>query len=308
MTRLIAILPFVLTALTATVPAVSAPVTEVSACGAVLSAPGRYSMPADLLACPGAAIVIAASEVSLDLKGNEITCDRADGRLDVGVLGSGVSAVHVRNGRISGCDIGVQVVGVTDSEITDLSIQLSAMDAALGIGGAAILLVGSDHNAVIGNRATENIIGIGIFNSHDNQVTGNVTSENVGEGPIFFGMGIALSAFSSGNSLRGNEARFNSDAGIVLSVGVSGTTVRGNEVSDNGFYGIGAFRRIDLGAPPTQNNLIQGNSSLANGRADLVEVLFDPLANPRESTEELCRNTWKDNTHVSLIGPPDCVR
>jgi parallel beta-helix repeat protein len=121
-------------------------------------------------------------------------------------------------------------------------------------------------------------------------------------------MGIALSAFSSRNLIRGNEARFNSDTGIVLSVGVTYNVVQGNEVSNNDFYGIGTFTRVDLGAPPPMNNVSQGNSSLANGRADLVEIVFDPFGDPRESVEEQCRNTWKGNDFVSQIGPPDCIQ
>lgn len=308
MARSIAILISLVSILAATAPEAFATVTRVSTCGTVLSAPGKYALSGDLLACPGQAIVIAASDVSLDLEGNEIACDRADGRADVGIFGSNVSAVDVRNGSISGCNIGIQFLNVKQSKINELSIRGSTRDSALGVGGAAILLLGSDNNSIVGNRATGNIIGIGLFDSDNNRVIGNVTSENVGDGPLVFGMGIALSALSSGNSLRGNESRFNSDAGIVLSVGVSGTTVRGNDVSDNGYYGIGAFTRIDLGAPSPQDNLIQGNSALASGRADLVEILFHPLTNPRESIDEVCRNTWTDNTFVSFMGPPDCVR
>jgi parallel beta-helix repeat protein len=292
----------------AAAPEAFASVTPVSTCGAVLSAPGKYSLSGDLLACPGPAIVIAASDISLDLKGNEITCDRADGQADIGILGTNVSSVEVRNGRISSCEVGIQFSNVKNSKVTDLSVHGGTRDPVLGFGGAAILLLGSDNNSVIGNRAIGNIIGIGIFNSNDNRVAGNVTSENVGYLPFVFGMGIALSASSTGNSVIGNESRLNSDAGIVLSIDVSNTTVRGNEVSDNGYYGIGAFTRTDVGAPSPENNLIQGNSSLANGRADLVEILFHPLTNPRESIAKVCKNSWIDNTFVSLMGPNDCVR
>ncbi len=59
------------------------PVTQ---CGAVLSAPGKYFLPGDLLSCPGSAITITASDVSLNLKDNEITCERVAGRNDTGIL------------------------------------------------------------------------------------------------------------------------------------------------------------------------------------------------------------------------------
>ena len=38
---------------------------------------------ADLISCRGPAIVVGASDISLSLKGHEISCDRADGRADV---------------------------------------------------------------------------------------------------------------------------------------------------------------------------------------------------------------------------------
>ncbi len=80
----------------------------------------------------------------------------------------------------------------------------------------------------------------------------------------------------------------------------------GNVADNNENYGIGIFTRTDLGAPTPTGNLIQGNSALGNGRADLLEVLFDPFDIPRESIQP-CMNTWMGNAFVSQIGPVMCI-
>ena len=102
----------------ATAPALAA--NPVTACGDVLSEPGNYGLTGDLLACPGNAIVISASNVSLNLKGHSITCGSTDW---IGVLVTGVSDVQVKNGTITGCSVGVFFSGTTESKITQLTLN-----------------------------------------------------------------------------------------------------------------------------------------------------------------------------------------
>ena len=178
------------------------------------------------------------------------------------------------------------------------------------ISGAGIRLIQASDNDIIGNRATRNQIGIGVFVfSSNNRITGNITNENFRiDGTPFptFGIGIAVSVFSEDNKVMGNEANDNTDVGIVVANGASNNIVLGNVADNNENYGIGIFTRTDLGAPTPTGNLIQGNSALGNGRADLLEVLFDPFDIPRESIQP-CMNTWMGNAFVSQIGPVMCI-
>ncbi|MEJ2123178.1 MAG: hypothetical protein P8Z76_21350, partial [Alphaproteobacteria bacterium] len=52
--------------------------------------------------------------------------------------------------------------------------------------------------------------------------------------------------------------------------------------------------------------VFRNNISLGNGLVDIFEGLFDPLAAPPQSIEEICRNTWKDNGYVSELIPALC--
>ena len=130
----------------ATAPALAA--NPVTACGDVLSEPGNYGLTGDLLACPGNAIVISASNVSLNLKGHSITCGNADW---FGVWVLGVSDVQVKNGTITGCGIGVEFDGTTESKITHLTLNGN---------GLGIHLSGASNNEITANHMTENITGI----------------------------------------------------------------------------------------------------------------------------------------------------
>jgi parallel beta-helix repeat protein len=291
-----------------TAPRVADSAIAISGCGTNISDPGAYVVSNDLLTCPGVAIVIQASNVSLNLAGNEISCEQIDGRLDVGILATGVSDIQVRGGTISRCDNGVQFSAVTGSQISDVTFYQMSRDLDLNFGGGAILLFGGSDNAISGILSTQNVIGIGLFNSHNNRLTGNEVSENTGIPPFIFGMGIVMSQFSSGNIVNGNTARYNSDAGIVISGAASGNTVRGNEIGNSGFYGIGVFTGAAPGSPSPVGNTIQGNTTLASGTADLLEIVFAPLGNPRESVSDSCNNDWKGNTFVSTLGPTDCLQ
>ncbi len=140
----------------------------------------------------------------------------------------GVTEIRIRNGRISGCDIGIDLIGTQESKINDLDVFENSID--LGpISGAGIRLIQASDNDIIGNRATRNQIGIGVFVfSSNNRITGNITNENFRiDGTPFptFGIGIAVSVFSEDNKVMGNEANDNTDVGIVVANGASNNIV-----------------------------------------------------------------------------------
>ena len=231
----------------------------VTACGDVLSEPGNYGLTGDLLACPGDAVVISASNVSLNLKGHSITCGGTDG---IGVLVTGVSDVQVKNGTITGCVRGVLFSGTTESKITHLTLN----GHALGID-----LIGASNNKITANHLTENITGIRVLFGGGNQISGNVASDNFGS-PL--STGIAL-LNSENNTVTGNRANRNNN-GIIAGGGTTGNILRGNVTNENRDLGISMFGRMAFGIPIAEGVLIQGNTALGNGGYDMIEALFDP--------------------------------
>jgi parallel beta-helix repeat protein len=276
-----------LLSLLATAPALAE--NPVTACGDVLSEPGNYGLTGDLLACPGNAIVISASNVSLNLKGHSITCGSTDG---IGVLVTGVSDVQVKNGTITGCGLGVFFSGTTESKITHLTLNGN---------GLAISLLGASDNKLTANHMTENITGIRVNFGGGNRISENVASDNFG----FLSTGIAL-LFSENNTVTGNRANRNNN-GIIAGGASTGTILRGNVTNENRSLGISMFGRLAFNIPIAEGVLIQGNTALGNGDLDMVEALFDPSINPPFIVVEPCRNTWKSNNFVSRIGPDMCI-
>ena len=281
----------------ATAPALAA--NPVTACGVVLSEPGNYGLTGDLLACPGNAIVISASNVSLNLKGHSITCGGTDG---IGVLVTGVSDVQVKNGTITGCNVGVLFSGTTESKITHLTLNGNVFDPVL-LGGFAISLFGASNNKITANHATENITGIRVLRGGGNRISGNVASDNFGSP---FSVGMAL-LNSENNTVTGNRANRNAVTGILVGGGTTGNILRGNVANENGGFGIAMFGRELFGIPLAEGVLIQGNTALGNGAQDLREAMFDPTMNPPDFVVEPCRNTWKSNNFVSQLGPDLCI-
>lgn len=297
---LVAILP--------TAPAF-ADVTPVAGCPAELIEPGNYILTGDLQMCPGDVIIIFSSNVSLNLNGKEITCDRMNGRFDTGILVLDVANIHIRNGTISGCDNGIELGGTRESTINNMVLYRNSLDPFIG-GGFGIVGFDATDNKIVGNRAFENTGGIEFFFGGNNRIVGNIANNNfrAGNSPFpSFGIGIAV-AVSNDNKLIGNEVNGNSDAGIAVASGSTGNVVRGNVANNNDNYGIGMFSREDLGAPLATGNLNQSNTALGNGRTDILEAKFDSLGDPREDVQDTCMNTWKDNTFATQIVPPMCVQ
>jgi parallel beta-helix repeat protein len=273
----------------ATAPALAE--NPVTACGDVLSEPGNYGLTGDLLACPGNAIVISASNVSLKLNGHTITCGSTNG---IGVRVTGVSDVQVTNGTITGCGLGVFFSGTTESKITHLTLNGNRV--------FGISLIGASNNEITANHVTENGTGIRVLRGGGNRISGNVASDNFVN---VFSTGIALLS-SENNTVTGNRANRNNN-GILASGPSTGTILRGNVTNENRSSGISMAGRVDFNIPIADGVLIQGNTALGNGVQDLIEALFDPNFNPPFIVVEPCRNTWKSNNFVSRLGPDMCI-
>jgi len=269
-------------------PAVSARVENITACGAVLDQPGAYKLSNDVLSCPGIAILVVSSDVNLNLGGHHISCDRLDGRLDVGIEISNVSRVSTRNGSVSDCDIGVDLFQSHHSKVTNVVATGNLLEPAFGV-GAGIAGFGATHNEIIGNHVFGNLSGIFFLFGGNNRIIGNVANGNsraVGAPYPTSGIGIAVSV-SHNNEIIGNEANRNSDTGIVVGNGGTGNLVRDNDAYYNEYYGIGMFGRVDIGTPLPSGNHNQSNTALGNGRADMLEAIFEPLGDPKSSATEM---------------------
>ena len=115
-------------------------------CGDVITANTRLA--ADLTGCPVHGLVIGADGITLDLNGHTIAGDgvAATGNPDVGVLSGGHDRVIVRNGAVTGFDLGVFSFDAADgAQVLDLRVRASS--------GSGILVRSSTHTRVEGNDA-----------------------------------------------------------------------------------------------------------------------------------------------------------
>lgn len=289
--------------------AVFAGVTPITECGTVITEPGKYKLTQDLLACPGAQIntyggplLIASSNVKLDLNGHTIQCDWHDYDWIYGhgiFAFGGISNVHIKNGTITGCNSGIVFVDVIDSSIKEITVSDSKVEHFLdgsSFAGIGIWLVrGYDvvtkHNMIVNNEAA------GIY---DTASTGNKISHNVTNGNGDQGIWIDTAQHSK---VRCNTVHDNPLAGILLSGNAStGNVVKGNVVS-------GSFGGIAMLAFSTDEmpfgNTFRGNQSEGN-IYDLSEAVFTGAGFVVEEGAT-CQNNWKKNRYVTQVGPLDCI-
>ena len=184
---------------------------------------------------------------------------------------TGASVVGNRLARI-GC-IGIEVFGATTNSVFD-------RNTATGGGCEALVLgVGSSHNVVTHNTFTGNDGGIGLINSDNNVVSGNVLRSNHFSGAYLFGAsdnrfdanvftgngegsegGVHVLPDDSGtpsrnNALTRNTATGNTGDGILVDAGSPGTTLDGNIASSNSDDG------IDVDEPKTTLRTNQANDN-----------------------------------------------
>src|SRR5262249_53428925 len=106
---------------------------------------------------PGAAITIAASDVSLNLNGFSVL--GPGGKQGIGVLVDGVMNVRVHNGHISAFGFGVQVVGSGDVRLEGL--QIRGEDAGgPPPGEVGVMIVNSRGVLVASNVVTGTFLGV----------------------------------------------------------------------------------------------------------------------------------------------------
>lgn len=285
----------------------------ITECGAVLTDPGNYRLANDLVDCPADGVFIGGSDISLDLKGHEISCadvtPLAAGVAVIGTEDALVRNVTVKNGRVSNCNDGIVFVFVENSRI--MKISSTGNRRFNGGFGTGITLWLSNHNVVMNSHAFGNA-GDGIFSgfSSGNMIKHNKSYEN------FDGAGITAEAvsdslfmcnqvysnldginlqgpsdgypmYSTGNLLQGNYASYNFGAGINMM----------------GFRWDGWFYGADI----PEDNTIRLNIVEHNDYADVLEIYLDLVTwDVTLHPDETCLNTWEKNRFGSEIGPNGC--
>ncbi len=268
-------------------------------CGDVITA--NEELHNDIGPCHGDGLVVAASNITVDLNGHRIF---GKGGLEVthqaaGVRVLGQRNVTVINGTLQGFYHGIRVSQGSGNRVSRVRVLNNQ-------GGNGIVLENSSDNVVSENVVSGNgrFSGIATFDSVSlpagsarNTITNNVVSLNNFQGAH----GISIEN-GAGHRIHSNQVTGSARDGVSLSPPVSDTTVSGNRVRGNNRHGInvqnGAVRNLVEGNSVTQNaqngilvagqnNRIRANRTEANGVFDLR----DP------NVGDTCGgNVWSGNT------------
>lgn len=270
--------------------------TPVSSCQ-TLSAPGAFSLTADLASVNATCIEITASNVKLDLAGHTMTCTGSGfaGSCQVPAFTShGVYVPRDLNltgvvvtgpGAINGFDNGVTIVGSSavvkgitftgppcdpNNCSRPTSNGIAVLGTLIGDPTQGIADLGSANVTLSQNQVSNHARGIALIGPQCSGdagcvLNGNVLHDSVGQNTCF---GILVAAVT-GYTLTGNVAVSNGgplscfpNAGITLSDGSTGNVLTHNDSSNNRGFGIAI-------GPGTNGNLVTNNTARANTVVDL---------------------------------------
>ena len=242
--------------------------TAITACGTVITNPGRYFLANDLKQCPDFGVSIAVSDVALGLRGHTIQ----------GAFGT--SGMITVNGGSTGLS----------------NIEIEGPGTVTGGGQAGIAFENVHHSRVHNLVVVGNFFGIGVnagdftndqtiasTASTDNEFRDNVTAGN-------FGHGITVNG--------GNHNRFthNNLSGNGLFLGGHGLFLFNakNNVASHNTTDLNSGAGIDVG-PFGSENTINDNTALGNFGFDL-----------QDENGDCVHNTWTDNSFNS--NSPACIQ
>lgn len=153
----------------------------------VIDQPGSYSLPNDLSVSRGAAILITASGVDLDLSGSNIV--GPGGVQAVGIHVRGAAGVSIRNGKFANLAMGIIVENSANVSIRDCHFRGEGIAPASGPPETAVMIMQS-RNVVVENNAVYNT-GLGFFvrggRSSGNRIANNTLTAAPG---VFAAIGI----------------------------------------------------------------------------------------------------------------------
>jgi hypothetical protein len=254
--------------------------TPVGVCR-TLTQPGSYALIRNL-AATGDCLVVAADHVTIDLSGFSIQGLHSGG----GITDSGLSrrGITVRNGTVTGFDIGIGLGNSQESTVENLR----AISNGSGIRVAQFGLLRNNiatSNSLVGIQAglgatiVENVASnnsIGILADTGSLVSGNTASRNETSG---------IEA-DQGSVVTGNAARFNLGTGISVGFGctVADNTSSGNETGILAVHGTVArntvFHNSGTGIAVGCPSLVMGNTATGNQRnLDLREFNCNEVHN-----------------------------
>lgn len=238
---------------------------------ATIAASGSYYLTSNINVTGVTAVVITASNVSLDLNGFTVTGSRDNFGV---VLGGNTFNVVVRNGTIRNFAQGILNAGVTSVSLSNLTI---AENVANGVGfdsgGISVFI---DGCAIVRNQQ-DGILALG-----STVVITNSTVAGNGHDGIELSDGADV-------AIRGNRVGDNGRSGIHAAIDVAGDaapmgTVFDNVLFHNGRFGIetssaaGTFPNLSIAKNLATSNTL-GNYTLTGANAARVATLAsDPGA------------------------------
>jgi hypothetical protein len=276
------------------IPRATFAATPISTCGFVVSAPGSYSLTADLT-CTAVGILVAASNVDLDLNHHVVSNGSTN---DVGIITAtkdpfvpgtpgldfsscvSVTGVHIHDGTVKNFNQGI-VICSSSAASNGPSVNMSATvdHIAIQSNHVGIALLSSGHNTLDNDFFSLNdTYALQLENASSNVIVKNLIDSN--------NIGISLN-----NNANTNIVLLNS---VTLSfyIGVRITSSTGNTVSSNFFTDSNnqtSSIGIAVGAG-TSGNTMSSNMAFYSGIADLVDLL--PCGT----------NPWSANFFGSSVG------
>ena len=258
--RLTAVAGLALAALTAATPSARAD-REDDKTTWTINRPGSYKLFRNYAVTSGDAIVITASNVTLDLNGHHIsTAARGTGR---GLVVQGAKGVDIRNGNVSGFNANI---AITDSTNVSVSYVQVVGDGLAPVGGPTeigVLLINGRACAIEHNIISS--VNLGIFvrgKSAGNRLLKNI----INGGPTAANnlLGICYNPAPGGGDPagpRGDSIYNNHIARFGYAVAVSAGSIS-NMFNDNTLASfVGAFREPQAFVGAGGTNVADGNTS-----------------------------------------------
>jgi parallel beta-helix repeat protein len=129
---------------------------------------------------------------------------------------------------------------------------------------AGFSLTGASNVTIKNTTITNSGVGIYLFDSNDNVLSGNNVTANSD-------YGIYLYHYCNNNVLSGNNLTANNYAGIWLYSSCDNNTLSGNSVTENGGIGIWLESSSDNLESSCDNNTLSGNNVTTNGDGIVLE-------------------------------------
>ena len=233
--------------------------TPVTACGTVISQPGRYFLANDLKQCPGFGISIAVSDVEVELRGHTIQATFGDSAVVANGGTTGLSNLEIEGpGTLTGGTTGIAFENVHHSRVHNLVLVRNNFGMGVNAGDftsdATVQATASTENEFRDNVVTGNTFtGISVNGGNQNRFIHNNLSGNG------FQVGHGLDLFNAKNNVaRHNTADSNASSGIAV-----GTLSAGNLIDANTALGNGGPDLNDANVDCTRNTWT-GNSFNSN--------------------------------------------